>query len=209
MKRRLVLGAAALGSVASLAGAWSLGRKASDDAGAASASAAGAAGRIPNVPLMTHDGRRVRLYDDLVRGNHIVVFNTTYTRCEAFCAGTELNLVRLQRVLGERMGKSVHIYSLTLDPRFDTPTVLAAHARKIGAGPGWTYLTGREADIDRARRALGFYDRDPAIDRDKGRHSGMVHIGNDALDRWMACPGVIRAEQLAQEVLWVGIAKAA
>ena len=56
------------------------------------------------------------------------------------------------------------------------------------------------------RRALRFSDRNPVIDRDLTQHTGMVRIGNDALDRWAACPGVLRAEQLVREVGWIGLA---
>ena len=43
----------------------------------------------------------------------------------------------------------VHLLSITFDPEFDTPAVLAAHARKVGADPAsWTFLTGDRADID-------------------------------------------------------------
>lgn len=64
------------------------------------------------------------------------------------------------------MGREVFLYSITLDPRQDTPQVLARHAELLGAGAGWTFLTGQDADIQRLRRALGFVDRDPEVDRD-------------------------------------------
>jgi protein SCO1/2 len=36
--------------------------------------------RLPNIALQTHEGRRVRFYDDLVRGR-VVLINFIYTKC--------------------------------------------------------------------------------------------------------------------------------
>jgi protein SCO1/2 len=51
-------------------------------------------------------------------------------------------------------------------------------------------LTGASKDIEQLRYRLGFYDRDPAVDRDKSTHSGMVRIGNDKYDRWTMSPAL-------------------
>jgi protein SCO1/2 len=43
----------------------------------------------------------------------------------------------------------VHLLSISFDPAFDTPQVLAAHAARLAADPAhWTFLTGRRDDID-------------------------------------------------------------
>jgi protein SCO1 len=161
---------------------------------------------IPNVRLTTQDRRRVRFYTDLVRGNRMVLINFMYAQCSDICPGMTANLVQVQRVLGARMGRSVFMYSISLQPEKDSPEVLDAYAKGLGAGPGWTFLTGEAAGIERLRRALGYVDPQPELDRDITQHIGMVRIGNDALNRWMACPALARPEQLAQQVLWVGMA---
>lgn len=201
MKRRLFLGAAVLAPPA----AFLVSLPGNDTSTRAPHYAP--PGRFPNVPLTTHRGERVRFYDDVIRGNNLVVLNMMYTRCPEICGGTLVNLARVQRILGERVGQSIHLYSITLDPSHDTPAVLARYAELIGAGPGWTFLTGRRANIERLRRPLGFFDRNPVVDKDLTRHTGMVLAGNDALQRWSACPGLGRAEQLAQGILWVGMAQ--
>lgn len=163
-------------------------------------------GKFPNVLLTTHEGRRVRFYDDVIRGNKIVVLNMMYTQCPEVCGGTMVNLTRVQQQLVEYLGSEVGMYSISLDPRHDTPKVLARYAELIGVGPHWKLLTGRPTDIERLRRALGYVDPDPQVDRDRNQHIGMIRAGNDALDRWLACPGMGPAAQLAQEVLWAGMA---
>lgn len=163
----------------------------------------------PNVVLTTHRGQRVRFYDDLVRGDRIVVINFMYAQCGDICPGTSGNLAQVQRMLGARMGRDVFLYSISLEPRQDTPEILAHYAATFDAGPGWTFLTGEPAGIERLRRSLGFVDRDPDIDRDRNQHIGMVRIGNDALGRWMACPALGQPRQLAREILWVGLQRSA
>ena len=162
--------------------------------------------RFPNVNLITHHGKQVRFYDDVIRGNKINIISMMYTQCPDVCGGALVNMVRAQKLLGERMGREVFMYSITLDPRQDTPQVMARHAELIGAGPNWTFLTGREADTQRLRSALGFVDLDPEVDRDLRSHTGMLRAGNDSLNRWIACPAWAPARQLAQSALWIGLA---
>jgi protein SCO1 len=163
---------------------------------------------LPNVSLVTHDKRHVRFYTDLVRGNRIVLINFMYAQCSEICPGMTANLVQVQRVLGSRVGRDIFMYSISLQPDKDTPEVLAAYAQGLGAGPGWMFMTGKDQGIERLRRALGFSDPDPQLDRDITQHIGMLRIGNDALDRWMACPALAPPKQLAQQALWVGTARA-
>ena len=162
--------------------------------------------RLPNVTLTTHENRRVRFYDDLVRGNRIVVINFMYAQCSDICPGATANLALLQQALGARLGRDVFMYSITLEPQKDTPNILAHYARGFGVQPGWEFLTGQPADIERLRRALRFAQRDPVLDRDKSQHTGMLRIGNESLDRWTACPTLMKPARLAREIMWVGMA---
>ena len=206
MKRRLFLGAAGSAAVALPGAALLAGAAAAPPQASAPGAAAAGSDKFPNVPLVTHRGERVRFYDDLIRGNRVNLLSAMYTQCPEICGGTMVNLKRVQDLLGDRMGREVRFVSFTLDPRRDTPEVLARYAALVGAGPHWTFLTGQPADMERLRQALRFADRNPAIDRDLTQHTGMVRIGNDALQRWAACPGVLAAKQLVREVNWIGLA---
>lgn len=203
MKRRLFLGTAASAAVAAPAAALLAGAGRPE---AQPAAAAPAREKFPNVPVVTHRGERIRFYDDAIRGNKVNVLTAMYTQCPEICGGTMVNLKRMQDLLADRMGREVRFWSITLDPRQDSPEVLARYADLVGAGAHWSFLTGQPADMERLRRALRFSDRNPVIDADLTQHTGMVRIGNDALDRWAACPGVLRAEQLVREVGWIGLA---
>src|ERR671937_1547263 len=118
-------------------------------AGGAPAQASGprwGADYFPNVPLTTQDGKVVHLYDDLLK-DKIVAIDLIYTHCQYSCPLATARLAQVQTMLGDRVGRDVFFYSITLDPKRDTPEVLAAYARKYHAGPGWVFLTGDDADI--------------------------------------------------------------
>ena len=60
------------------------------------------------------------------------------------------NFAKIQEALGDRLGKDVHLISLTVDPETDTPSRLKEYAEKLGAKPGWHLLTGKKENIDLA-----------------------------------------------------------
>ncbi len=90
---------------------------------------------FPNVPLTTQDGTTVYLYDDLLKGKAVAI-NAIYTHCKDECPLETARMAQVQRLLGERVGKDIFFYSITIDPERDTPEVLKAYAEKFGAsGP--------------------------------------------------------------------------
>jgi protein SCO1 len=158
---------------------------------------------FPNLALTTHEGRGVRFYDDLIK-DRVVVINMMYATCEGVCPRITSNLVRVQKLLGDRVGRDIFMYSITLRPEQDTPEVLARHVRMHKIGPGWTFLTGAPADVETLRRRLGFIDLDPVRDRDTANHIGLVRYGNEARHLWASCPGLMRAGSLATAISRMG-----
>ncbi|MDO9009957.1 MAG: SCO family protein [Thiobacillus sp.] len=156
-------------------------------------------GRLPNPTVFTHEGRAVKFYDDLIR-DKVVAISMTYAQCTATCPATMGNLIRVQDMLGERIGRDVFMYSITLFPEVDTPRVLKQYAEKFGVKPGWTFLTGAPSDIESLRFALGFYDLDPAVDAIRTQHANMIRIGNAAYDRWTMSPGLVRPELIVSTI---------
>src|ERR1043165_874415 len=75
---------------------------------------------FPNFELTTHQGRKVRFYDDLIK-DKIVVINFMYAQCEGICPGITANLLRVQKILGDRIGRDIFMYSITLKPEEDSP----------------------------------------------------------------------------------------
>ena len=159
----------------------------------------GSAAVIPNVVLETHTGRKVRFYDDLLR-DKLVVINMMYAGCTNTCPPTTHNLLRVQQMLGDRVGRDIFMYSITLKPEQDSARELAAYAKSHAVQPGWLFLTGAPEAIEQLRFALGFYDPDAQVDRQEGRHVGMVRIGNDALRRWGMAPSLADPRQIVSMI---------
>jgi protein SCO1/2 len=154
---------------------------------------------LPNVTLYTHEGKAVTFYEDLIRGK-VVAINMMYAECEGICPIATINLVRVQELLGERIGRDVFMYSLTLQPELDTPQRLQEYAEMHGVKPGWWFLTGARADIEHLRYRLGFFDLNPVVDGDKATHTGMVRIGNDVYDRWTSASALAKPEQIVATI---------
>ncbi|MFC5695546.1 SCO family protein [Pseudomonas sp. GCM10022186] len=150
---------------------------------------------FPNTRLLTHEGKEVRFYDDLIRGK-VVAINMMYVSCAGRCPIATANLLRVQKMLGDRAGRNVFMYSITLQPELDTPESLRAYAERHHVGPGWLFLTGAPEDIEQLRLSLGFYDVNPEVDANKANHSGVVRIGNDVYQRWTMAPALTDPEQI-------------
>lgn len=141
---------------------------------------------FPNVTVDTHDGQRWKFYDDLIKDKKVLL-NFFSAECEGICSSVTANLVRVQRELGDRVGKDIFIYSLSLQPEHDTPKVLREYAEMHGIRPGWRLVTGAPADLELLRRSLGFVDPDPELDRNKNSHLDNLRYGNEPLQIWGAC----------------------
>jgi protein SCO1 len=152
-----------------------------------------------NAPFVDQGGHKVKFYEDIIR-DKVVVVNMMYTACTSICPGNTANLLKVQQTLGERVGRDVHMVSLSLLPELDPPAALRSYIHKYGIGPGWTFLTGTRASMETVRRKLGFYDTDPVADADIFRHTGMISIGNDRIDRWCMMPALSDAGQIVRSI---------
>ncbi|HEY3381188.1 MAG TPA: SCO family protein [Vicinamibacterales bacterium] len=152
---------------------------------------------FPNVTLTTHEGRQVHFYDDLVRGK-IVAIDLIYTTCKYACPLETARLAQVQTLLGDRMGRDVFFYSITIDPDHDTPPVLKAYAEKYHAGPGWLFLTGKASDIELISRKLGLYtEPNPA---NKDGHTPSLLVGNETTGQWMRNSALDNPKFLARTI---------
>lgn len=135
-----------------------------------------------NVELVTHEGKTVRLYDDLLKGKSVAM-NVIFTECKDVCPLETAMLVQLHRQLGERVGKDIFFYSISIDPTRDTPEVLKAYAEKFGALlPGWLFLTGKPEDVKIAIKKLGLIRARDVATRDA--HSAILMVGDEATGQW-------------------------
>ena len=150
----------------------------------------GRLGQNANVPLVTQDGQEVHFYDDVIKGKTVAV-NFIYTHCMFACPLETARMAQVQKKLGDRVGKDIFFYSISIDPDHDTPAVLKEYMQDFDIGPGWTFLTGKRADIDLLAYRLGLTDTPNITDVASGPgqevdgHTPHLLMGNDLTNQWM------------------------
>ena len=157
---------------------------------------------FPNFELITHEGKKVKFYDDLIK-DKIIVLNFMYAKCEGICPAITMNLKKVQNLLGNRLGRDIFMYSITLKPDEDTPSQLKHYVHMHHVKPGWTFLTGKPDEIGILRRKLGFYTSNAKLDQDVTNHIGMVKYGNEARQWWAMCPGRANPPWIVESILWM------
>jgi len=134
-------------------------------------------GYMPNLPVVTQDGKTLRFYDDVIK-DKIVVIDFVYTNCPDICGLTTARLAQVQDKLGDAVGRDIFFVSLSVDPKRDTPEKLKEFADAFHVGPGWLFLTGKPEDMRAINAALG--DRSTIL----SEHRQQIVLGNDALGVW-------------------------
>ena len=143
---------------------------------------------FPDLVLRTQDDERVRLHTDLLVGKTVLVhFFYTDVR-DGLCPAVIANLVQLQRLLGERCGRDVFMYSLTFSP--ETPARLREYRASYPIKAGWTFLTGSARDLGLCRARFGVSDPDPTLDRVPAQLVNVVLLGNEPHERWLGLPAL-------------------
>jgi cytochrome oxidase Cu insertion factor (SCO1/SenC/PrrC family) len=148
---------------------------------------------FPNLVLLTQDNKPVHFYDELLKGK-VVLINFLFTTCKGVCSPMTANLARVQKYLGERVGREVVMISLSVDPQTDTPAVLKKYADQFHAQPGWYFLTGDKKNVDWVLYKLGGYTAD------KEQHSAVLIIGNEATGEWMKVHAMSSPTEIASAV---------
>ena len=145
---------------------------------------------IPDIELLDQAGRTIHFYSDLVK-DHAVAINFIFTTCTTICPPLGATFARVQKELGDKVGRDVRFISISVDPATDTPERLKAWGAKFHAGEGWTFVTGAKPQVDELLRALG------ASSARREDHSPTVLIG-DAHGNWTRTYGLAKSSQLVQ-----------
>jgi cytochrome oxidase Cu insertion factor (SCO1/SenC/PrrC family) len=138
--------------------------------------------KIPDVPVVDQDGRKLNFYADLVKGRTVAI-NFIFTTCTTICPQLTMAMRRTQQELAARVGRDVWLVSVSVDPTTDVPERLRRFAARFDVGPGWTFVTGRKTDIDRLLSALG--NSGSGSD-----HATTVLIGNEPAGHWVRSSGL-------------------
>lgn len=134
-----------------------------------------------DLPLVTHEGREVRFFTDVLK-DRVVLISSFYTHCEGITPRQNQVLLRLQEMLGEQFGRDVFFVSITVDPERDTPEALREYVAGIGARPGWIFLTGKPENVAWVNHRLGQHLE--SLDD----HKGVYMLGNVGTTLWMKVP---------------------
>ena len=146
-----------------------------------------------DVVLVNQNGEKMRFYSDLLH-DKVVVINSFFATCPGSCLPMERNLEKVQQALGDRVGKDVHIISISVDPTVDTPANLKEYAKKLHARPGWYFLTGEKQNVDFALNKLGQFVTD------KQDHLNIFIIGNERTGLWKKAFGLAQSDELVKVV---------
>ncbi|MDO8991276.1 MAG: SCO family protein [Sideroxyarcus sp.] len=151
-------------------------------AAAAPAGSPWGANYFPNITLTNQDGKKLRFYDDLIK-DKVVAINFMYATCHDSCPLETAKLRQVQDVLGDRVGKDIFMYSITITPEADTPETLKDYMEKYKVKPGWQFLTGNKDDILLLRTKLGLYDGEET-EKSQGHTMSMI-VGNESTGQWI------------------------
>ncbi len=122
---------------------------------------------VPDDVLIDQTGAPRKLSE--WRGKAVAV-TFIYTRCPMpdFCPLMDRQFAAVQQALSSdpALKDRVHLVSISFDPAHDTPAVLLAHAKGLGADPRvWTFLTGAPDAIEHVAERFGVsvtHESDPA-----------------------------------------------
>jgi protein SCO1 len=109
----------------------------------------------PDLRLIDQNSREVTLSN--LRGR-VVALNFLYTRCPMpeVCPRLAASFASLQRHFSEAVGRDLVLLSITIDPQWDTPEVLASYAKLWRAkSDGWHFLTGTPDAVKAVATAWG------------------------------------------------------
>lgn len=154
-----------------------------------------------DVELVNQDGTKLRFYSDLLKGRTVVIISF-FTTCTAVCPPMNATMRRIQKDLGDRVGKEIHLISISVDPVTDTPERLKEYAAKFHAGPGWHFITGTQENLSFALNKIGLFVAD------KNEHKSIMIIGNEATGLWKKAFALSKAEELIKVVQGVADDKA-
>lgn len=148
---------------------------------------------IADEELITHEGKPVRFYSEVIRGQKVVI-NFMFTTCPMVCPAMSAVSAKLVNDLSAAKDDATKVVTITLDPRVDTPERLAKHRQKFIKSEkkklNWTLLTGSPEAVSRVLLSLGQKIQDP------NSHEATYLVGDDSRGQWKTLRGNVSAKML-------------
>ncbi|VAW56140.1 hypothetical protein MNBD_GAMMA07-86 [hydrothermal vent metagenome] len=127
--------------------------------------------RFPQVIVTDQNKRKSWFYEELIHDKIVLVNFTSVAGDKHFPIVS--NMVKVQNMIGDRLGKDVFIYTISTDPYHDTPESFKKLADQHGAK--WKFLTGEPEEIRTLLNSFGI----------RGKINGLSWVGNEKTGRWM------------------------
>jgi protein SCO1/2 len=141
---------------------------------------------FPHVIVQDQYKRKAWFYEELIQ-DKLVLVNFTSSKGENYYPIIK-NMVKVQEIIADRLGKDVFMYTITTDPIRDTPDTLKDLADKFGAK--WQFLSGNPDDIHAVLAAFKVH----------GNLHALTWIGNEKLGRWLNKPSHLHPLYIAESI---------
>lgn len=158
---------------------------------------------LPPVTLVDQNGRERSLAE--WRGGPLAI-TFTYTRCPLpeFCPRIDRQFAAAARAIeaDPALRGRARLVTISFDPEFDTPAVLKAHARTLGADARvWTFATGTREQIELFAARFGVaVTRDGATAADIMHNLRTIVVGADGTVRAMHSGSDWEVAQLLEDL---------
>jgi len=152
---------------------------------------------MPDVVLVNQNGAKVR-FGELMQSDKPVIVDFIFSTCTSICPILSASFANLQQKLGADAQK-VRLVSISIDPENDTPKVMKEYLERYRAKPGWDFLTGTRADIDKVMYAFNAYIPN------KTSHYPLTLIRSTNDGTWIRIFGLMGSAEFLSECRKVGI----
>lgn len=151
---------------------------------------------VPDVVLVNQDGQKVH-FKSFIETDQPVILDFIYATCTTICPVLSAGFTNMQKKLGPD-SRNVRLVSITIDPEHDTPKIMKEYLKRFRAKPGWDFLTGSRADIDRVMRSFDAYIPD------KMSHYQLTLIRSPKTGKWTRIKELISSADLLEEYRQAG-----
>ncbi len=114
---------------------------------------------VPDLPMTNQEGESGKLISEII-GDRLAAITFTYTTCTTICPVLDGIFQKVQGSLDADLRDEVTLITISIDPVTDIPPRLKEHAEKLGAEPGWIFLTGEKDEVNAILKGMEVYTPD-------------------------------------------------
>mgnify|MGYP001397582570 CR=1 FL=1 len=149
----------------------------------------------PLSTVLTERSGRHFTVGELLDTDDPLLLQFIFTTCPTVCPVLSVGFSGLQKRLTHE-ARPFRLLSISIDPEYDTPEVLAAYAEKFKAGEKWLMLTG---DLERIRPIQGAFEAYFGVR--KMDHQPLTFIRPSRTGPWRRIAGLPSPAELYAEYL--------